>query len=111
MIIQWNSTSIRKNKEDLNVPCHYNCSIAAISETWLKQGTYVCISGYSIFRANREDRKGGSALIIYKNIDYTGIPINYNPDELEVVTARINDVSITSLYIPSTSTITSQWII
>ncbi|KAG7300559.1 hypothetical protein JYU34_014851 [Plutella xylostella] len=68
-IVQWNSQSLRpKLLEFENFLIQDKIHIAIISESWLEPGSDLRLSGYSIYRQDREDSFGGVAILIHNSV-------------------------------------------
>lgn len=101
-ILQWNTRSITSNRESLESFLeNENIHIACISETWLKDTTNFRLSKYSIICENREDGKGGVAILIRNNLVWRPFEINIEKDvNFQFVAISFCNLIIVSAYIP-----------
>ena len=98
-ICQWNCRSAIANKDNLECLLRTNkIDIAFLSETWFKPGKYINFSGYNVVRKDRQDGRGGVAIlikigIIYQETDYpfidgimyTGIIVKNDGSEFSLI--------------------------
>lgn len=90
-ILQWNARSAVANRESLQRELHHsNFSAAALSETWFKPRSYINFKGYSTIRADRNDGKGGVALLIRRSVPFKEVTI----DRTRIVSFQICAVRI-----------------
>lgn len=114
--IQWNGRSVMANKGYLEYFIHENnIGIGLLSETWFKPGTVVSFQGYNVVRKDRDDGKGGVAIIIKKNTPYSLLKVNNNIADVAVCAVTIypnpkESINIYSVYVKPQSRITSmEW--
>lgn len=104
-ILQWNSRSIYSNLPDIKHKIATdNLDIIIISETWLKPEDKIKFTGYNLIRKDRNDGRGGVAIIIKNSIPHKSILVDHHIQKLEVtgVETMINNkkTSILSVYCP-----------
>lgn len=101
-ILQWNCHSVSNKKSDLIYLINeYHPCILAVSETWLRPDSNFRLSGYVDVRKDRLDGFGGVALFFKNNILFSHISIpSTHSNGFEAVAARVEDLTIVSLYIP-----------
>lgn len=101
VILQWNTQSINNKKSELIYLFNkYKPIVCAVSETWLKPGSRFRVPGYSCVRDDRHDGYAGSALLIDRSHIYTSIPLPNHSDDLNIVAAKVQNISFISVYIP-----------
>lgn len=109
-ICQWNCRSAIANKSNLEcLLAQNNTDIALLSETWFKPGKYVSFFGYNVIRRDRDDGKGGVAILIRQNMKFTEIsgPI-FNNIYYVCIKIKMNnnsELTLVSLYIKPQSKI------
>lgn len=115
-ILQWNCRSVGVNKGELeNKIKKDNLDIILLSETWLKPNDYFRISGYRVFRHDRIERGGGTAIIIKNRFDFTPIRNlnNNNIFDVEVCGIKLmlnkNIINLLSFYSPPNRIIDDQF--
>ena len=114
-ILQWNVRSIRSRSLDLASVLHSEeCSIALLSETWLRPGQKFSLPHFNLVRSDRYDGYGGVAIAAHQSIHIKTIPID-NPLKHNLLCQSIdlvgieafinskNSLSLWSLYIPPSS--------
>ena len=115
--LQWNVRSIRARLLDLNsLIVSYPCPILFLSETWLLPNTCFKLNNYHIYRSNRADGYGGSAIAILKGFQSRAIALplslstlllqhNINLVGVELFDSRLvtRSLSLWSIYIPPSS--------
>ena len=70
-ILQWNARRINNKKEDIhNFLYKQDINLAIITESWLNNTKELNIPTYNIIRNDRQDGKGGVAILIKSNITY-----------------------------------------
>lgn len=80
-IIQWNCQSLLPKIHDLgSYLINDNIHICILSETWLAPDRQLNVTGYSVFRKDRNDGYGGLAILIHNTIDcrLKTLTTNYN---------------------------------
>lgn len=114
--LQWNGRSVLANKGFLERFLYENkINIAFLSETWFKPRSLITFQGYNLIRNDREDGKGGVAILIKKNIAFSINKISNNIPNVMVVAATLhlsnkNNLNIYSVYVKPQSQIrSSQW--
>ena len=81
-ILYWNARSLNSHKEEISVIIN-EFDIFACVESWLQKDQEIKFSGYKCYRRDRNDNKGGGiAIYIKKNIEFTEIT---NINEIENV--------------------------
>uniref|UniRef100_A0A6M2DJW2 Putative rna-directed dna polymerase from mobile element jockey-like isoform x3 n=1 Tax=Xenopsylla cheopis TaxID=163159 RepID=A0A6M2DJW2_XENCH len=80
-IVQLNCRSLSANKDSLEFFLGENkISVAALSETWTKADSKFYFKGYNLFRTDREDGFGGSAILVSKTLNCREVEvINIDP--------------------------------
>ena len=109
-ICQWNCRSAISNKENLEILLQqYNINIALLSETWFKLGRYISFSGFITVRNDRQDGKGGVAILLGNGLQYSEIPrLNVNNIMYVAVKIRLsnsNALFLISVYVKPQSKI------
>ncbi|CAH0552648.1 unnamed protein product [Brassicogethes aeneus] len=100
-IIHWNIRSFPNNKTNLLLLIK-KCDpdIISLSEIWLKANKNINLKDYNSILLKREDGKGGSALLIKRNIHFKQIKLNFLlPESVQMVIIQVNDIKIGSIYI------------
>lgn len=103
-ILSWNANSIKYKCNELSQTIlDYNLDIIGLCETKINDNYNLSIKGFHVYRNNRDNRGGGVALAINKNIKQTF----YNLPQLnsvEAVAAQIHtpqgQVLLICMYIP-----------
>lgn len=104
-ILQWNIRSVFSNIDNLKVLIQeYKFEIITLNETWLKKEYSFKLNQYNVMRKDRHDGKGGIAILIKNNIEYTELDLNpYNlPDKVQIQAIKLNksNLNIINIYIP-----------
>lgn len=105
-ILTWNANSLRKRKDELVQFLHdNNVGVVLVQETLLKPGMSFQIPNYSLYRNDRERRRGGgTAILVKKDIPHLQIPTPtlsaLEATMIQIKTPEFN-FSIISLYIPA----------
>lgn len=92
-----------------------DADVIILCETWLKPETCYRLSGFSVYRCDREYGYGGVALLvknclIHKKIDLDHSGINYECVGIEVQLAEKFKINFLSLYAPPNTIITyNHW--
>lgn len=83
----------------------YDPSLIAISETWLKPGSFFKVPRYLCFRDDKADGYGGSAILVRNSVNshLVNIPSHSISDDFSIVAVRLNNLTLISLYIPRPS--------
>lgn len=91
-ILQWNARSAIANKGVLQQELWTRkIAVAAISETWFKPDSVVRFRGYQIYRQDREDGRGGVALLINNGLYHTPVQICHDAiDSFQATAARLS---------------------
>jgi len=108
-IIQWNIRSFSKNKSDLeNIANTEKADIILLSETWLKKGTFCSLTGFNLFRRDREEDKMGGGVAIAVKRHLMAKEVTTNTDR-EILTVKVRswgqEYTFTSIYVPPDKTI------
>ena len=120
--LQWNVRSIRARLLDLNsLIVSYPCPILFLSETWLLPNTCFKLNNYHIYRSDRADGYGRSAIAILKGFQSRAIALplslstlllqhNINLVGVELFDSRLvtRSLSLWSIYIPPSSNLSSS---
>ena len=115
-VIQWNARSLHAKKEAFEkIMISKDIDIALICETWFKKKFNYRFTGYNLIKKDRDDGKGGVAILIKKNISFNEIVIDNTNLRFEVCAIsaylsknlRINFVSIYAT--PNTIIDNNQW--
>jgi ribonuclease HI len=78
----------------------YSVHIAALNETWIRPHYTYNIPGYSVFRSDRDEgRGGGVALLVKSSLHCDLIQIPSNPF-LEIIALSVDGIGYVSIYIP-----------
>lgn len=100
-LVSRNCRNINSNKTDLKYLLNTKeIKIAALSETWVKPDAHCRVGGYNVIRNDRNDGKGGTALLIRQDITFEVIPLNRQNYYFEVTVAKVAAITIVSFYIP-----------
>lgn len=87
-ILQWNARSVIANKGNLEqFLVSEQISIGIISESWFKPGSNVYIKNFYILRNDREDGRGGVAILIKNNINFE--PLTLTNNKVMIVGAKV----------------------
>lgn len=112
-ICQWNCRSAIANKNNLeHLLAQNDIHIALLSETWFKPNKYISFSGYNVIRQDRDDGRGGVAILIKSNLKFTEI-LGPQLNNIMYTGIRINninntEISIISIYIKPQTKISRQ---
>jgi exonuclease III len=104
-ILQWNINGITEKKEELRHTLNsHQIDVALIQETLLKPNKSLYIPGYTQYRNDRVNSRGGGVLLLVKSsLQSTQIP-SQRTSNLEVVGAKIRsktgDIHLWSAYRP-----------
>ena len=99
-ILQWNVRSVFSNKTDLAfLTKFYSVDIVILSETWLKPTQFFSFPGYHVYRSDRHDGYGGSAILIKKSIASSEIKFHQN-FSFQVVGLKLKHFNLISVYNP-----------
>jgi exonuclease III len=114
-ILQWNVRSIRSRSPDLaSVFFSEKCSIALLSETWLRPDQKFSLPYFNLIRADRADGYGGVAIAAHRSIQIkkisvdNSLSINLSRQSIDLVDIEAfsntkNSLKLWSLYIPPSS--------
>ncbi|KAJ2951969.1 hypothetical protein O0L34_g4231 [Tuta absoluta] len=114
-LLQWNAQSIRPKLTCLeDLLCREKIHIAMISETWLDSMTMLTVSGYNIYRHDRDDGYGGVAIMTHKSIQSHQSILKLRNSGIEVVHVKLLNCpdlhDIVSVYCPSSiNTTSADW--
>lgn len=117
-IMQWNARSLPSNRESLeNFIYEENIDVILISETWFKITQEYKFKNFIIIREDRLDGKGGTAILINKNMKFKEYKINreyINMDLCQMCAAEIllgsKKIVCVSLYVsPKANISEGQW--
>lgn len=102
-ILQWNCRALYSNLGDFKFRMYNdNIDVAILCETWLKDSSKVRFNGYQIYRKDRQDGKGGVAIIIKNKFNPIEIDINHNFSKIDVITVEctfnLKTLKIMSIY-------------
>lgn len=90
-IIQWNAQSAKAKRANLErLITDYNADIILICETWYKRSDVINLKNFVIYRDDREDGHGGTAIFVNKVINAK--PLSF--------TSRPKNVNISGIYLP-----------
>jgi hypothetical protein len=110
-ILYWNSRGIQHKFPDLiNLMNQHVISIALIDETFLTPDKTLREPGYSIYRNDRAQQGGGTAIIITSDIQYYELPtpiISLGEATSIKVLLDSKPVTLTSAYFPPRDTTTT----
>ncbi|KAJ8709247.1 hypothetical protein PYW07_009073 [Mythimna separata] len=114
-ILQWNAQSLRPKITDFQALLHQEkIHIAILSETWFDPDSACRLSGYHIFRADRDDGYGGTAVFIHNSIKAIQCNVNISNSQIQIIHIKLLNCShlenIISIYCPSSvRTRRSDW--
>ena len=98
-LLQWNVRSVSKNRTDLSFLANkHDIDIAILSETWLLPNQNFTFSGYRVYRSDRHDGYGGSAILIKKSIAAAEIPIDTKNSKFQATCIKLKNLSLISIY-------------
>jgi len=102
-IMQWNCNSILCRLPELKLllsKMEKEPDVICLQETYLKNGTQLLLPNYNIERRDREDeRKGGMAILIKKNISYTLLQPTDGLEEISIsITLQHQKIKIINIY-------------
>nr|CAD7419511.1 unnamed protein product [Timema poppensis] len=90
-ILIWNANGLLQQKHELeDLLSTYGIDLALICETYLKAEIRLSITGYSIYRTDREHGRGGGTAILVKDLLPHYRPDIYDTENLEATAAAIN---------------------
>ncbi|XP_075990144.1 uncharacterized protein LOC142985784 [Anticarsia gemmatalis] len=85
-IMQWNAQSLRPKLSDLKLLLSYNkIHIALICETWLEPDSGLNVSGYHMYRKDRDDGYGGVLIMVHNSIKAQDCKLKHIKHGIEVV--------------------------
>lgn len=100
-LLNWNANGIKAQRSIfIAFLARHNIDIACISETHLTTSDNIKISGYRIYRTDRQARiaSGGVAILIKRNIIHHELPkINTTNIETVAIKVRLNDGSFVNI--------------
>lgn len=104
-ILQWNIRSVWSNNANLiKLINEKQPDLIALSETWLNHTYTFNIPSYFTLRDDRQDGKGGTALLIKNNLNFKINQHNIDPHLLnsnfQSITFLENNLTIFNIYIP-----------
>lgn len=101
-IIHWNIRSLLRNYSELIILLNsYKPDVVCLNETWLSPHIKVIIPSYSIVRKDRQDRKGGVAILVSSSIPFAQSNTNINIDwRVQYLGISIKNLSIFTAYCP-----------
>lgn len=114
-ILQWNAQSLRPKSTEFEALLNQEkIHIAIISETWFDPDSTFRLSGYNIFRVDRDDGYGGTAVLTHysvKAIQCNVVISNVQIQCLHIKLLNCNHLeNIISIYCPSSvRTCRSDW--
>lgn len=105
-ILQWNARSAISNMESLYREIISNhISVACICESWFPPTRRIHFKGYSVLRNDRDDGKGGAAMLIRDTVRFKKLDINIRTTDYQAVAAEISSsrgvFTIVTIYKPS----------
>lgn len=105
-LFQWNCQSIRPKLAEFDVLLSQEkIHIALLNETWLEPDSNFRISGYNIFRQDRDDSYGGVAIAVHTSIKARSFFINNNNPNIQCICVQLLNCdflqNIISIYCPS----------
>lgn len=94
VLATWNAQSLRYQKEELaDFLEEHHVDIIAIQETQLKPGIRFTMPNYTVYRRDREDRRGGGlAILVKRNLKFTLLP-SPNTTTVEALQGKIQMAS------------------
>lgn len=115
-ICQWNCRSAISNKNNLEYILAQNkIEIALLSETWFKPGSVITFTGYKIVRQDRQDGRGGVAILVKSGVRFEEVK-SIKPVEFLSFTAvslKLKNgsfIHLVSVYVrPKVSISVQQW--
>lgn len=115
-ICQWNCRSAVSNKINLiHLLSSNNIDIAVLCETWFKPGVYMNFPGYNVVREDRQDGKGGVAVLLKNKFAFSEIRNIHKINNVSStgVSLQVNknlSINIVSIYVPPRTSISvQQW--
>lgn len=103
IILFWNIRSLISNRDTLmNIIRDHSPDVIGLNETWLKESIQFNIGGYCVVRGDRDDGKGGIALLIKNSIAFNIINLsNINlPIKFQNLIIELNNCFISLIYNP-----------
>lgn len=117
-ILQWNVRSLPARSSSIqNLLSDSKCSIALLSETWLLSTRKFHIPHFNLFRSDRPDGYGGSAIATHVSLNVREIVINatlkqsFSNHKIDIIGIEVSNlknlpmISFWSCYIPNNSNI------
>lgn len=99
-ICLWNCWSVRPKKEELIQWAQSNgINVFMLTETWLNKFNQFRMRGFSIFRTDRDDGKGGSLIAVHEEIPVSQIQIVYNHPTIQINAVKIGDLTLIVTYV------------
>ena len=103
-IIQWNCRGIRSKAENLKVLCRENNpKVICLQETKLGQNDFNAGMNYSVYKSPPlicERAKGGTAIIVSKNVQHEVVNISTSLQAVAVRVVLDKSITVCSLYLP-----------
>ncbi|KAG6445231.1 hypothetical protein O3G_MSEX003784 [Manduca sexta] len=105
-IIQWNSQSLRPKSTEFEALMNQEkIHIAILSETWFNPDSPFRLSGYTVFRADRDDGYGGTAIMTHCSIKALICTDNISNSQIQIIHIKLLNCphlrDIISIYCPS----------
>lgn len=105
-VLQWNAQSIRPKLLSFSeMLIQEKIHIAALSETWLEPDSNFNISGYNVYRSDRDDSYGGVAIFLHNSIKAQQKPVRLNNADIEIICVQLFNCKpfeyVIAVYCPS----------
>lgn len=105
-VLQWNAQSLQSKMTEFETLLNQEkIHIAVVSETWFDPEKAIRLSGYNIYRADRDDGYGGVAVFTHHSIRATQCNVNLTNSQIEIIHIKLHNCShlenVVSIYCPS----------
>ena len=91
-VLFWNTRSLVRKTQDFKVTISdIKPTVIGICETWLQPSLQLHFPGYNIYRADRQDRRGGGLAIAIKDTIQSAAHVipTFRGGQLEVMATRV----------------------
>lgn len=94
-ILQCNVQSLRSNVGELErMATDERVDIFCIQETWLKEDTRITLQNFKLFRDDREDGYGGTAIAVHKSLIAKRVKSHANSRHVQTTAVCIQDLNL-----------------
>lgn len=107
----WNCWSVAPKKEELLNWSHINeVNVLLLTETWLNKTHHFNLRGFTTFRMDRDDAKGGVMIAVREDIAVSPIRIVYYHPTIQLIAVKIDEITVLLTYVkPGAKISTHFW--